>query len=377
MNKKQLDKIIEMESILNEMNGMLEDVNDAFEKWKSLRPKIKKLLKYYESPAWFRDVDASNSWEIPENISENNAPTENADAGGLPDWLKPATKASAENPEDILSETSTPNTEGGLPDWLAAPTENTEIAENPEKTEEIVEEKIAENPANTPLDINENFSYTSQKNASESPLPDWLSGGNSEAENISENISETEISTSSESDNENNLPDWLKSGAENTAENTAIEEENIDENVDKNPPTENAARPDWLVDQAKDLEATNEENSFDATEEISENPENNAGNSEAVDIPDWIKNSPKTREDWLENTEESEENTENLNNETDDITKKFEEKIEKEIEQKTRKPKKSSSKAIKKSEKSAEQSEDSQNSDESENPHDNIPEWLK
>ena len=58
-----------MESILNEMNGMLEDVNDAFEKWKSLRPKIKKLLKYYESPAWFRDVDASNSWEIPENIS--------------------------------------------------------------------------------------------------------------------------------------------------------------------------------------------------------------------------------------------------------------------------------------------------------------------
>ena len=58
-----------MESILNEMNGMLEDVNDAFEKWKSLRPKIKKLLKYYESPAWFRYVDASNSWEIPENIS--------------------------------------------------------------------------------------------------------------------------------------------------------------------------------------------------------------------------------------------------------------------------------------------------------------------
>ena len=325
-------------------------------------------------PDWLKPAENT---EIPENISENNAPTENADAGGLPDWLKPATEANAENPEDILSETPTPKTEGGLPDWLAAPTENTEIAENPEKTEEIVEEKIAENPANNPLDIDENFSYTSQKNASESPLPDWLSGGNSEAENISENISETEISTPNESDNENNLPDWLKSGAENTAENTAIEEENIDENVDKNPPTENAALPDWIVDQAKDLEATNEENSFDATEEISENPENNAENSEVVDIPDWIKNPPKTREDWLENTEESEENTENLNNETDDITKKFEEKIEKEIEQKPRKPKKSSSKAIKKSEKSAEQSEDSQNSDESENPHDNIPEWLK
>ena len=42
MNKKQLDKIIEMESILNEMNGMLEEANSTFEKWKSLRPKIKK-----------------------------------------------------------------------------------------------------------------------------------------------------------------------------------------------------------------------------------------------------------------------------------------------------------------------------------------------
>lgn len=65
---KQLQKIQEMETILNEMNQMLEEVNASFEKRKALRPQIKKLLKYYESKVWFRDVEASNNWEIPENI---------------------------------------------------------------------------------------------------------------------------------------------------------------------------------------------------------------------------------------------------------------------------------------------------------------------
>jgi len=61
MNVKQLQKIQEMETILNEMNEMLEVVNASFEKRKALRPQIKKLLKYYESKAWFRDVEASNN----------------------------------------------------------------------------------------------------------------------------------------------------------------------------------------------------------------------------------------------------------------------------------------------------------------------------
>ena len=58
---KQLQKIQEMETILNEMNEMLEEVNASFEKRKALRPQIKKLLKYYESKTWFRDVEASNN----------------------------------------------------------------------------------------------------------------------------------------------------------------------------------------------------------------------------------------------------------------------------------------------------------------------------
>ena len=58
---KQLQKIQEMETILNEMNEMLEEVNASFEKRKALRPQIKKLLKYYESKDWFRDVEASNN----------------------------------------------------------------------------------------------------------------------------------------------------------------------------------------------------------------------------------------------------------------------------------------------------------------------------
>lgn len=42
---KQLQKIQEMETILNEMNQMLEEVNTSFEKRKALRPQIKKTAK--------------------------------------------------------------------------------------------------------------------------------------------------------------------------------------------------------------------------------------------------------------------------------------------------------------------------------------------
>ncbi len=314
-------------------------------------------------PDW---LNPAENTEIP----ENNTTTGNVETGGLPDWLKPTGNTNTENTEDITSETEPAKTEGGLPDWLAAPAENAEISEN---SEEITEEKIPENSENNPLDINKNFSYTSQKNTDESPLPDWLNAGNSESESISENTEDTEIPTPSENIDENNLPDWLNPNLDDATENSEILEESTTENSETNLATEKTAIPDWLVDQAKDLEATNEENSFEASEEIPENSENNTENSEAVDIPDWIKNPPKTQEDWLENTEESEKTAENSNDEADDITKKFEEKVEKEIEQKTQKPKKSSPKTSKKSEKS----EDSLNSNESENPQDNIPEWLK
>lgn len=314
-------------------------------------------------PDWLKPAENT---EIP----ENNTTTGNVETGGLPDWLKPTGNTNTENTEDITSETEPAKTEGGLPDWLAAPAENAEISEN---SEEITEEKIPETSENNPLDINKNFSYTSQKNTDESPLPDWLNAGNSESESISENTEDTEIPTPSENIDENNLPDWLNPNLDDATENSEILEESTTENSETNLATEKTAIPDWLVDQAKDLEATNEENSFEASEEILENSENNAENSEAVDIPDWIKNPPKTQEDWLENTEESEKTAENSNDEADDITKKFEEKVEKEIEQKTRKPKKSSPKTSKKSEKS----EDSSNSNESENSQDNIPEWLK
>ena len=68
MNKRQLQKIQKMEKILNEMNQTLEEVNTSFEKRKVLRPQIKELLKYYESKAWFRDVEVSNRGELPEDM---------------------------------------------------------------------------------------------------------------------------------------------------------------------------------------------------------------------------------------------------------------------------------------------------------------------
>lgn len=68
MHQRQLQKIQKMEAILNEMNQTLEEVNAAFEKRKALRPQIKELLKYYESKARFRDAEASNRGELPENM---------------------------------------------------------------------------------------------------------------------------------------------------------------------------------------------------------------------------------------------------------------------------------------------------------------------
>ena len=46
----------------------LEEVNASFEKRKALRPQIKELLRYYESKARFRDVEASNRGELPEDM---------------------------------------------------------------------------------------------------------------------------------------------------------------------------------------------------------------------------------------------------------------------------------------------------------------------
>ena len=68
MHQRQLQKIQKMEAILNEMNQTLEEVNVAFEKRKALRPQIKELLKYYESKARFRDAEASNRGELPEDM---------------------------------------------------------------------------------------------------------------------------------------------------------------------------------------------------------------------------------------------------------------------------------------------------------------------
>jgi|GEM_PF-3126654 hypothetical protein len=48
MNQKRIEKIIKMENILNETNQVLADLELALEKYKNLKPEIKKLTHYYE-----------------------------------------------------------------------------------------------------------------------------------------------------------------------------------------------------------------------------------------------------------------------------------------------------------------------------------------
>lgn len=70
MNQKRIEKIIKMENILNETNQVLADLELALEKYKNLKPEIKKLTHYYEKWSWNKDYEASENWKIPENIPQ-------------------------------------------------------------------------------------------------------------------------------------------------------------------------------------------------------------------------------------------------------------------------------------------------------------------
>ena len=54
-NEERLENIENMESIFNELNLALKDMEKSFKNWKRLLPKFKKLMEYYESEQWKKD----------------------------------------------------------------------------------------------------------------------------------------------------------------------------------------------------------------------------------------------------------------------------------------------------------------------------------
>ena len=68
MNQKQIDRIVEMECILNETQKILENFQDAQQKWLENFENFQKLSEYYSSAEWFEDFDASNNGTIPPEV---------------------------------------------------------------------------------------------------------------------------------------------------------------------------------------------------------------------------------------------------------------------------------------------------------------------
>jgi hypothetical protein len=69
MNQKQIDRIVEMERILNETQKILENLQDAQQKWLENFENFQKLSDYYSSAKWFEDFDAFNNGAIPSEVS--------------------------------------------------------------------------------------------------------------------------------------------------------------------------------------------------------------------------------------------------------------------------------------------------------------------
>ncbi|MGP1582621.1 MAG: DUF4298 domain-containing protein [Candidatus Altimarinota bacterium] len=68
MNQQQIDRIVEMERILNETQKILENLQDAQQKWLENFENFQKLSEYYSSAEWFEDFDASNNGTIPPEV---------------------------------------------------------------------------------------------------------------------------------------------------------------------------------------------------------------------------------------------------------------------------------------------------------------------
>lgn len=63
-NKSRLQNIENMESIFNELNSSLKNMQIIASKRKKLLPKYNKLMNYYESEQRQKDYDDINNWKL-------------------------------------------------------------------------------------------------------------------------------------------------------------------------------------------------------------------------------------------------------------------------------------------------------------------------
>lgn len=65
----QIERITQMETILNESMKNLDQFQSVFSEFKTTLPQLKKLSHYYGSATWFDDRKAFEHHQIPDNIA--------------------------------------------------------------------------------------------------------------------------------------------------------------------------------------------------------------------------------------------------------------------------------------------------------------------
>ena len=64
----RIERITYYEQILNEAVEVLDQLDLAYERYEALQGKIAELEKYYTSPTWRKDFEASEAGKLPEDL---------------------------------------------------------------------------------------------------------------------------------------------------------------------------------------------------------------------------------------------------------------------------------------------------------------------
>ncbi|MBB1553779.1 DUF4298 domain-containing protein [Candidatus Gracilibacteria bacterium] len=74
MNQETMNRVASMEKILNDTQKILENLQDAQQKWLENFENFQKLSEYYSSDKWFEDVQMEFPQDFPHGVlSEDGA----------------------------------------------------------------------------------------------------------------------------------------------------------------------------------------------------------------------------------------------------------------------------------------------------------------
>lgn len=67
-NKKSIERIMKMESILDEANRRIDELEEKIEELKEYQEEIKELSDYYSGNLWKKDFELDERGELPKDL---------------------------------------------------------------------------------------------------------------------------------------------------------------------------------------------------------------------------------------------------------------------------------------------------------------------